>query len=1111
MKKTIKRISLFFCLLLVFQYLSFVHIDIPNFTIAYAKTQNEDKNPPSVPQELITQNISQNEISLSWTESNDNIAVEGYIVYRNGTEFTRVAGVNVVTDTGVVPSTTYTYEVSAYDAANNESAKSNPLQIRTLDTSISGNGLKANYFNAMDFNGARYTTIDGVVDFNWKNKSAPAPGINGEKFSARWTGQIEVPYSEAYTIYTEAHGGVRLWINDNLIIDDWAAHNMSHQSGEILLEAGKRYNIKLEYNEDNGVAKVQLLWSSPSQTQEVIPQSRMYSVGIPDNVTVVSYLNYMNIAWGQIAYFTGYDIEVDGVTIDNGTSTSYTQTGLIPGTAHTYRVRARNEMVIGTWSSLFPEATLLQVPGNIVTSADENNISLSWGQIEGATGYDIEVDGDVKDNGSSVAYSHTGLIVGTKHIYRIRAKTQARIGEWTFGIEKWTLPITPQNIELTSTGNTITLTWDYVTGATGYDVEVQGSPVDNGSNTTFTDTGLNPNLQKIYRVRAKNSSGFGKWSSIVAKTTLVDQPSNLRYTSTDNEIKVTWDGVAGVTSYDIEVDGATVIAVSDTLYLHSGLLPNTQHFYRVRAKNADGAGSWSENIQATTLLTVPAQLEAKVMGDSIIVTWDVVENAAGYDIEVDGIMIDNKNSTTFTHKGFSLNTEHTYRVRAKNGEVSSLWSKEVTRKTLAGVPTNLTTFVTSSSIRVSWDTVVGATGYDIELDGVVTDNGMNTVYIHNGLIPKTQHTYRVRTRNAGGASEWSEAVSQTTILGTPENLTAAVTETAITLAWNDVEGADGYDVMVDGVVLDNGNNKTYFHNSLEPSSIHVYRVRAKSSGIPGEWSNAVTYSTGLGIPANLKAVATGLKITLIWDEVSGATGYDVEADGEIINVGNDTIYVHEKLLPNTEHKYRVRARNSKMTGEWSAILKKKTTPGVPKNFKAEAETQKIKLIWDTSEGALGYDLEVDGKIVEGIQNTEYVHQELQSNTMHIYRVRAKSEDEPGEWSDPLEQNTIPEVKVNVGKDNMFNFVIAVSKKKDVQIQTVVVTYNPDELDVVDLCGATKKAELTTGTIQGTTIEVTELAPGMITFTVRNADKSVVNVIRFLSKTNEVSKVTYQIK
>jgi glucose/arabinose dehydrogenase len=90
-----------------------------------------DTTPPSVPTNLAATAGSTTEIDLTWTGSTDNVGVTGYTVFRNGA----AVGTSPTTtfhDTGLTPATTYSYAVSAFDAADNDSALSASASATTL-------------------------------------------------------------------------------------------------------------------------------------------------------------------------------------------------------------------------------------------------------------------------------------------------------------------------------------------------------------------------------------------------------------------------------------------------------------------------------------------------------------------------------------------------------------------------------------------------------------------------------------------------------------------------------------------------------------------------------------------------------------------------------------------------------------------------------------------------------------------------------------------------------------------------------------------------------------------------------------------------------------------
>ena len=152
-----------------------------------------------------------------------------------------------------------------------------------------GNGLVGEYYNNADFTSPVLTRTDTTVNFDWDNGS-PDPSIGVDTFSVRWTGRIEPLYSETYTFQTTSDDGVRLFVNDQLIIDKFIDQGPTAHTGTIQLEAGEQYDIRMEYYEQGGGAVAQLAWSSASQPFQVVPQSQLYSDPPQDEVLVTESL-----------------------------------------------------------------------------------------------------------------------------------------------------------------------------------------------------------------------------------------------------------------------------------------------------------------------------------------------------------------------------------------------------------------------------------------------------------------------------------------------------------------------------------------------------------------------------------------------------------------------------------------------------------------------------------------------------------------------------------------------------------------------------------------------------------------------------------------------------
>jgi regulation of enolase protein 1 (concanavalin A-like superfamily) len=104
---------------------------------------------------------------------------------------------------------------------------------------------------------------------------SPHPAIPVNNFSARWRGEMQPRFSEPYTFYTSSDDGVRLWVNEQLLINNWAPHGLTEDSGVISLNATQRYNLRMEFFELTGQAVAKLSWSSASQLKELVPASQV--------------------------------------------------------------------------------------------------------------------------------------------------------------------------------------------------------------------------------------------------------------------------------------------------------------------------------------------------------------------------------------------------------------------------------------------------------------------------------------------------------------------------------------------------------------------------------------------------------------------------------------------------------------------------------------------------------------------------------------------------------------------------------------------------------------------------------------------------------------------
>lgn len=141
-----------------------------------------------------------------------------------------------------------------------------------------GCGLIGRYYDGDDFRRLALVRLDPVVDFDWGDRGAD-PRVEITRFSVRWSGLLEPRFDEVHRFWVACDDGAKLWIDDQLVVSDWQIQSVNYKSpasGTVLLHAGRKVRIRLEYFEHERLAAVRLGWESPSLPREVIPSDRLY-------------------------------------------------------------------------------------------------------------------------------------------------------------------------------------------------------------------------------------------------------------------------------------------------------------------------------------------------------------------------------------------------------------------------------------------------------------------------------------------------------------------------------------------------------------------------------------------------------------------------------------------------------------------------------------------------------------------------------------------------------------------------------------------------------------------------------------------------------------------
>jgi len=168
------------------------------------------------------------------------------------------------------PGKTYYWRVDEFDNSATHTG-----DVWSFTTVVPGGGVRADYFRGTDLSNLVLTRTDPQINFSWPEGTAPDEALGAGAYSVRWTGEIEAAFTESYIFYTNSADGVRLWVDGRQLVNNWTDHDNTENSGRIDLVAGNVYSLQMEYYETGNGAVAELLWSSPSTPEQIVPQAAL--------------------------------------------------------------------------------------------------------------------------------------------------------------------------------------------------------------------------------------------------------------------------------------------------------------------------------------------------------------------------------------------------------------------------------------------------------------------------------------------------------------------------------------------------------------------------------------------------------------------------------------------------------------------------------------------------------------------------------------------------------------------------------------------------------------------------------------------------------------------
>jgi hypothetical protein len=528
-------------------------------------------------------------------------------------------------------------------------------------------------------------------------------------------------------------------------------------------------------------------------------------------------------------------------------------------------------------------ATIATLPANTTTYTDP--------AASGASSYEV------------VAFNNAGSATSTPQVQiaALAAPTWAA-----------TTPV------VVNTNGTIKLTWNKVAGSSNYLISSGGVLVatvvaatgTGTQNTTITlpwgvnYTAITIQSQLVFTGVTPSITVNSVASAAVSASLLAFPATPAAPTATNvaaTSLTLNWATVSGAASYNVQratnvnFNGATTTTGVTSPLAVTGLTANTTYYFRVVGVNGANTANGAASAAVTTLAAtpgVPTVTTSGITSTGYSLNF-ATTGASGYTVLLNGTAVStNQAASTYVVTGAASGTSfgpYTVQACSNTGTTCSAASTAVNVLTLPAAPAAPTTAsVAATTLTLNWTAVTGAASYTVQRAGNASFTGTVTniatgvtalTQAVTGLTAGSTYYFRVVAVNASGSSNGTVTGAVTTLAATPGVPTglasSALTSTGYTLGWGTVNGATGYNVLLNGVAVStNQAGTSYVVTGAANTTIGTYTVQA-CSNVGTTCSTASAGFSKLTLPATQAAPAVGTvgaptkTATLTWNAPAG--------------------------------------------------------------------------------------------------------------------------------------------------------------------------------------------------------------------------------------------------
>ena len=516
--------------------------------------------------------------------------------------------------------------------------------------------------------------------------------------------------------------------------------------------------------------------------------------------------------------------------------------------------------------------------------------------------------------------------------------------------------------------------------------------------------------------------------------TPLSMPKVTEVNSLNSGLRVVWSEAVGATSYTLyrKVAGESTWTEMDvelgavTEYVDTTIVKGTEYYYTVSAANEYGETEKDETgISGLNFGTIES-ISATIEGSSAKISWSALNGATSYEVyrTINNIqnwqLLNTVTSTQYTDTSISSGVRYNYKVKAINGKYSADMSCEPASVRYISSPETSVSNV-SSGIEIYFDDVNGAESYVIEKKlssgafEVIAEivAGEDNMFTDEDVVAGGKYIYRIQAVSGEDKSVKTE-LPEITRLGTPALTSAKTQLNGIALVWGEVVGATNYVIWrktADGSwgIHTSTNTTNFVDTSVVSGTEYSYMIVAENNTGCGDYSNELSVMyVKAPVISDVANTAGGIKV--VWDKVSGVTGYNVyrveqnKTNWKKIVSVTDNTYVDDTAVVGVDYRYTVSAFISDVESAYDTTGVAGMNFGTVTSISATRIIDGAKITWNKLDRADSYEVfrktanDSSWKSLDKVNVNSYTDTSISSGVLYYYMVKAYHGDNVAEMT-----------------------------------------------------------------------------------------------------------------